>query len=128
MLTVILMAGLGFFLFWQRNGWAALLGMAVFAVCAVEVDRLVHSEYVVTDDGHLMVRHGRLARGKVIPITDIVEVKEEKMRWGMGHYVLVRYGANRYVTMQPSNTHSLADTLKHRMETLADNDLEQTKS
>ncbi len=124
--VVILMAALGVFLFWQRNGLAALLGFAVFAVCAIEVDRLVHSEYVVTDDFRLVVRRGRLARARVIPMSDIVEVKELKMFFGMGSYVLVRYGASRYATFQPANPHSLVEDIEKKLDQLTDESRKQT--
>ncbi len=126
-LTVVVLAGMGFFLLWQRTGVAPFLGLALFALCAAEVERLIHSEFVVTDDGRLVVRRGRLSKEKVVPLTDITELKELKMLWGMGSYILVRYGVNRYITLQPANTHSLYETIRAQLDQMAETQNKQTE-
>ena len=98
-----------------------------FALCAAEVERLIHSEFVVTDDGRLVVRRGRLSKEKVVPLTDITELKELKMLWGMGSYILVRYGVNRYITLQPANAHSLYLTIRAQLDQMAENHNRQTE-
>ena len=68
-----------------------------------------------------------MSKEKVVPLTDITEVKEGKMLWGMGSYILVRYGLNRYVTLQPANAHSLYEILQAKLDQMAELQDRQTE-
>lgn len=108
------MAALALFFFWQRTGVTALLGMVLFALTAMVVERLVHTEYEFTEDGHLMVRRGRWTAVKSIPLTDITGVKEEGAMFGFVKYVLVSYGANHHVALQPANADAFIEEMAKR--------------
>ena len=109
------MAALALFFFWQRTGVAALLGTALFALCALVVERLVHTEYVLSYDGQLVVRRGRWSAEKTIPLTDIVEVKKVTAMMGLLKYVLVVYGAGHHVALQPAHAETFIEEIEKRM-------------
>ena len=125
-MMVVVMAALALFFFWQRTGVAALLGMTLFAFTAVVVERLVHTEYVLTGDGRLVVRRGRWLKEKNIPLADITEVKEVGAMFGFVKYVLVSYGAGHHVALQPANAGAfIGEMAKRQVQYNSDNEIKQ---
>ena len=72
----IVVFGLGsFFCLWNRtNSLMILLGVLLVVVTIRAVDRAIHTEYVLTDDGVLQVKTGRVGRTRRIELKKIKKI------------------------------------------------------
>lgn len=95
---LLLLGGLVIYLFWVKHIIAATL-VAAFLVLMME--RVLHSEYVFRD-GFLLIRRGRFARPKTIPLMEITSCRPITTTFGTVHYLLIGYGRNRYAAVQPA--------------------------
>ena len=97
---ILLLACLIFWLLWTKAVAAALV-LVAFEVALVE--RTLHSAYVFTNDS-LLVRRGRFARERRIPLDSIVSCRPMTTTFGLVHYLLIGYGAQRHMlAVQPEN-------------------------
>ena len=104
---------LAVYFFWVKLPLPALCCM-VFLVFVVE--RLIHTSYVFTDDGLLVVSKGRFSRPVSIRVGDIIEVKKMHMSVLPQGYVLIRYGAGRELSVQPANEDAFINEIRRRQE------------
>ena len=58
--------------FWQM---LALVALAVALGLVVLIERIIHSTYTLTTEGHLVVYYGRFSKGKNLSLTEITEVE-----------------------------------------------------
>lgn len=114
--SVVALAAL--FMFWSRSAVGAIAGLALMVAGVLMVERMIHTEYWLTPDGHLIVYRGRFSRLVYIRLSDITSV--EIVRSGLLHvaYVLVRYGAGHEMSLQPANMEAFADEVKRRQKLL----------
>jgi|GEM_PF-5037691 len=74
--TVVLLAVLIVFAAWQRQG---ILFFVALALLAFQVDRIISTAYVVTDDA-LTIRTSRFFAPTVIPLRSILRIEEVRAR------------------------------------------------
>ena len=100
--AIVVVAAAALCMFWHRSAAGAVAGFALMMAVVLMVERIVHTAYVFTADGMLIISKGRFSRRVAIRITDIVSV--ERVRAGVlgVRYVLIRYGAGREVSVQPA--------------------------
>ena len=58
--------------FWMK---LPILGFVFLLLMILNVERLIHSVYTLTDDGWLLVSHGRFARIKKVAISEIDKIE-----------------------------------------------------
>ncbi|CCY65001.1 putative uncharacterized protein [Prevotella sp. CAG:1124] len=103
---------------WAFCCWSALgimAGIVLVAACVLMVDRTVNTRYVVTEDGWLVVCRGRFSRPLRLRIGDITGI--ERLRAGLFpvDYVLVRYGLDHVVSVQPAGIAAFMAELESRL-------------
>ena len=84
--------------------------------CVLMIERILHTVYVFTADGLLVINRGRFSRQTVIHVSDILSA--EKLRAGVlpVRYVLVRYGAGHEVAVQPVNEDAFIGEIRRRQQ------------
>lgn len=113
---LVLLGGAFLSAFWYKQGvWAVLLAILLILV----IERIIHTLYTVTTDGYLVVYYGRFTREKKILIQDISAVScLHSMKFGsfaVTHYLLVEYGAGKFVSLWPDKEQELIDCIeKHQ--------------
>ena len=104
--------------FWQRTGLMALAGVAVAAVAMTGVERMVHTTYVLRDDGcgHdvLTVDRGRLARPLHVRLGDITAVVTVGGAFLRDSYVRVEYGSGHIMALAPESPEAFVAEIKRR--------------
>lgn len=107
--------------FWYMK---VVAGCMVAAGLIILIERIIHSVYMLTADGKLVVYYGRFYKGKSISLADITDV-ELKCTSAFGgimptKYVWIQYGKNNVVSLVPVKPeefiHALVKRLEHRME------------
>ncbi len=112
---LVLLAALTIYLFWEKE---VLLGSLVVVFTVLVMERVLHSEYVFRE-GFLEIHRGRFARRKSIPLMEITSCRPMNTTFGMVHYLLIGYGNQRFVAVQPEQE---ASFVAHLQSLLADED------
>lgn len=108
---ILLLLLLAFYLFWNRSAVAAF---AVVAVLVAVMERVLHTSYTLTGK-ELIVSRGRFARTLTIPLTDVIECRKMRTTFGLSHYLLLSYGANHLLSLQPDNEAAFLSALSKRL-------------
>ena len=98
-----ILAGVALYCFLQRQGAYTLCGLLAMAVAVLAVERTVHTEYVLTDDGVLHVVRGRFARSIDIPVAEMTSIQPRHTLLHLVRYVLIEYGSGHAVAVQPAD-------------------------
>ncbi|MCF2594084.1 PH domain-containing protein [Bacteroides caecigallinarum] len=106
-----------FFFFWMHDTLLAII-MAVLVI--YEIEMLIHTQYVITDDGLLKVETGRFVKGFILNINQIesIDVVRSMKFWApaLSFYRLeIKYnGNNKTVKVQvsPRNKEAFLSKLK----------------
>lgn len=108
------------YFFWIKQGLLALL-MAIVVVLIVE--RIIHTTYtfirIARDEDskervYLVINKGRFVRSKYIALGDIVCCRLMRVNFKLSHYVLIEYGHQHFVAVQPQNEQAFIDEIKKR--------------
>lgn len=100
--------------FWHRSAANAVVGTVLMLTVALMVERIIHTAYVLTDDGLLVINKGRFSRPVSIRVSDIIEIKRMRMGVLPLSYVLIRYGAGHEVSVQPANGDVFINEIRRR--------------
>ena len=114
-IAVLLATSLAFYLFWNKM---FIFGVIVAFAVVVMVERVSHSSYsFVEKEGEqwLVVNHGRFSKTKTIRIAEVLKLTPMKTSFGMSHYLLMLYGNNHLVSLQPADEQSFCKELQRRM-------------
>lgn len=112
--TVVVLAACALVLFLSQMGTASLAGLALLMLGAVAVDRMVHSEYVFTDDGCLTICRGRIAKPIAIKVDEIVAMRRIRGALLIAPHVILEYGVGHITSVQPSDAEGFIREVKRR--------------
>ena len=115
----IVVFGLGSFsCLWNRtNSLMIVLGVLLVVVTIRAVDRAIHTEYVLTDDGVLQVTPGRVGRTRRIELKKIKKIGKRPFAFRLGVYALIELEDGSVVSVQPDNMDGFLSALGKRIET-----------
>lgn len=115
-LAVFIVAAAALFFFWNRSIANAVVGFLLLMAVLMMVERIIHTMYVFTADGMLVIDRGRFSRSIAIPVSDIIKVGIVRPALLPVRFVTIEYGAGRVVTVQPVNEEAFVDEIKRRQE------------
>ncbi len=116
-LTLGALGGIGilllltFYFFWVK---AFVLGLVLTVAVVLFIERMLHSDYVF-GDGKLVINKGRFARRTEIALSDIKACRPMTTTFGMAHYLLIEYGDDKLVAVEPKNEQSFVAQLRKEM-------------
>ena len=93
-----------------------VLGFLLIVVTIRAVDRAIHTKYVLTDDGVLLVKTGRVGLTKRVPLSDVKTVEKRPFAFRLGYYALLEMMNGSVVSVQPDNVDNFLSALKKRLE------------
>ena len=106
-----------FFCLWHRtNMLMVILGFLLIIVTVRAVDRAIHTKYVLTNDGVLKVKIGRIGKTTHIPLTDVKTIEKRPFAFRLGYYALIELMNGSVVSVQPDNVDSFMSVLQKRIE------------
>lgn len=115
-LAVFIVAAAALFFFWNRSAANAVVGFLLLMAVLMMVERIIHTMYVFTADGMLVIDRGRFSRSIAIPVSDIIKVSIVRLALLPVRFVTIEYGAGRVVTVQPVNEEAFVDEIRRRQE------------
>lgn len=112
---VVLFAIIALYLFWVK---AIVVGLVFVALVVLVTERVLHSEYVFSDDS-LTVRRGRFARAKTIDLRSVKSCRPITTTFGLSRYLLIEYGRGHYLAAEPQQEAAFVSCLQDRIAALA---------
>ena len=113
--AIVLFTLFSLWCFWHMMPFAGFI-TAIFVVLIIE--RVLHTTYTFMHDDQgnniLRVDRGRLSHHKDIRVADIVKVIPMQTAFGASRYLLVKYGPNRLISLQPDDQTAFMSELKKR--------------
>ena len=95
-------------LFWHKE---FVLGLVLIVLNVVIMERVFHSHYIFRD-GRLIIDRGRFGKTTEIPLASIHSCRPMSNTFGMVHYLLIGYGNQRVVAVEPDNEQTFVETLR----------------
>jgi membrane protein YdbS with pleckstrin-like domain len=116
--TITVLTLLAGYLLWVRSAANALMGLVVVVVLVVIIERVIHTVYMFTSDGNLIISHGRFAKKLTIPVNEIIKVTRMTTPMKFSHYILLEYGSEHFVSVQPENDDAFIAELEKRQKNI----------
>ncbi len=114
MACILLLAACALYFLLQRSPSYAVIALVLVCIDVVMIERAIHTTYSFTAEGNLVVSRGRFSRDVVFPVSDITRVERHRpLLWGSG-FLLITYGANHYISVQPDQENSFLDEIKRQ--------------
>ncbi len=113
--TVVLLAAFALWCFLVRTGVSPLFGLLCLLLGAAAVDRMIHTEYVITSDNRLVITRGRLSKPLVINIDEIVEMHEVRGMCFVAGHIIIEYGVRQMASVQPADPEGFIKEVKRRL-------------
>ena len=111
--AIVVFALAAFFCLWHRtNSLMVVLGFLLIVVTIRAVDRAIHTKYVLTDDGVLLVKTGRVGLTKRVLLSDVKTIEKRPFAFRLGYYVLLEMMNGSVVSVQPDNVDNFLSALK----------------
>ena len=115
--AIVVFALGAFFCLWHRtNMLMVILGFLLIIVTVRAVDCAIHTKYVLTNDGVLKVKIGRIGKTTHIPLTDVKTIEKRPFAFRLGYYALIELMNGSVVSVQPDNVDNFLSALKKRLE------------
>lgn len=92
--------------------------LLIFVVVGM-VERVLNTSYKFTENERgevLFINNGRFSRTKELLLNEIIECRRVKVSFGFSQYLLLEYGMNKIVGVQPDNMEEFLKELKKRQE------------
>ena len=112
---IIVFSILAFFLFWSKS---PIAGLVLVLVVVLMTERMLHTSYIFTQERGeqlLVIDRGRLARRQVVRLSEVVKVTPMKRLGGLSRFVMVVYGSDRMVAVEPENEDAFCKELMKRL-------------
>ncbi len=117
---VFIIAAVAVYFLWDRSAANTVAGFCLLAVAVLVIERIIHTEYVLTSGGMLIVKRGRFARTLAVPVNEITAVRRCRAGLLPVSYVLVEYGAGHIISVRPFNEAAFVGEISKRQERLSE--------
>lgn len=89
---------------WVRTPASVVLGVAFLVLTVLGIERVIHTMYVVSDDGWLHISKGRFQGKTDIRVSEIKKISKVRLMGGLVHYLLIEYGpTGSLANIQPTD-------------------------
>ena len=106
--AVVLAAAAALCVFWYKSAANAIVGMVLMIAVVLMVEMIIHTAYVFTDDGHLLLCRGRFAQVRQLRLEDISRAEVVRAgRLSFLHHkdmvaLTLRDGTTKLITPSPA--------------------------
>ena len=88
-------------------------------VVVLMIERIIHTVYVLTSDGRLIISRGRFSRSLSVPVNEIIRMRVVRPGPLGVRYILIEYGAGHETTVQPVNEEAFMREVRDRQERIS---------
>ena len=112
-LLLILLSGVSIWCLWTR-----MIVIAIFFLLflLVLIEKIIHTQYVLTPDGNLIIDSGRFLKKKIISLETVASIEavcsSSFFGYSLQRYVLLQIRTGRPIAVIPRNEASFIETAK----------------
>lgn len=119
---LVLFSLLVIYLFWIK---LVVLGLLVVNVIFGMIERILHTTYTFIrtkpidrdeEMEFLLINRGRFSTKQQIALCDVVKCVPMRNNFGLSHYLLIKYGADRLIAVQPQQEQAFMEELMKRQQ------------
>lgn len=88
-------------------------------VVVLMIERIIHTVYVLTSDGRLIISRGRFSRSLSVPVNEIIRMRVVRPGLLGVRYIFIEYGAGHETTVQPVNEEAFMREVRDRQERIS---------
>ena len=96
-LTIILLGIASFLLMWRMS----IAALPVMMMLVISIERVIHTEYVFTEKGTLIISRGRFARTVTIDLAKVNGIRQVRNVWG--RWLVIECADGSRTAVQPRN-------------------------
>lgn len=119
---IIVVAVAAMYSLWHRSVVNAIVGFLLMGVVVLMIERIIHTVYVLTADGRLVISRGRFSREMSVPVNEIIRMGVIRPKLLGVRYILIEYGAGHETTVQPVNEEAFMREVRDRQERVCINE------
>ena len=119
---IIVVAVAAMYSLWHRSVVNAIVGFLLMGVVVLMIERIIHTVYVLTSDGRLVISRGRFSREMSVPVNEIIRMSVIRPKLLGVRYILIEYGAGHETTVQPVNEEAFMREVRDRQERVCINE------
>lgn len=119
---IIVVAVAAMYSLWHRSVVNAIVGFLLMGVVVLMIERIIHTVYVLTADGRLVISRGRFSREMSVPVNEIIRMNVIRPKLLGVRYILIEYGAGHETTVQPVNEEAFMREVRDRQERVCINE------
>lgn len=119
---IIVVAVAAMYSLWHRSVVNAIVGFLLMGVVVLMIERIIHTVYVLTADGRLIICRGRFSREMSVPVNEIIRMSVIRPKLLGVRYILIEYGAGHETTVQPVNEEAFMREVRDRQERVCINE------
>ncbi|WP_302332126.1 PH domain-containing protein [Prevotella sp.] len=119
---IIVVAVAAMYSLWHRSVVNAIVGFLLMGVVVLMIERIIHTVYVLTSDGRLIISRGRFSREMSVPVNEIIRMSVIRPKLLGVRYILIEYGAGHETTVQPVNEEAFMREVRDRQERVCINE------
>ncbi len=119
---IIVVAVAAMYSLWHRSVVNAIVGFLLMGVVVLMIERIIHTVYVLTSDGRLIISRGRFSREISVPVNEIIRMSVIRPKLLGVRYILIEYGAGHETTVQPVNEEAFMREVRDRQERVCINE------
>lgn len=119
---IIVVAVAAMYSLWHRSVVNAIVGFLLMGVVVLMIERIIHTVYVLTSDGRLIISRGRFSREMSVPVNEIIRMSVIRPKLLGVRYILIEYGAGHETTVQPVNEEAFIREVRDRQERVCINE------
>lgn len=114
---VLLVAFVCFFMIWIKQ---AILAVILSILLIILIERIIHTEYILTADNKLIIKSGRFLKEKKLDLDQINDIEHRTTtKFGsfyIASYILITYNKNKHLSLTPANAQRFIDILIKKKE------------
>ncbi len=112
--SIIVVAAAMVYFLWNRSTGSIIIGLILLFITMLMIERVIHTEYVITADGVLQIKRGKLSRPMLIRVDDIATMQVVKSNILTLRFIMIVYGKGQQIAVQPVNEEAFMEEIKKR--------------
>lgn len=112
--SIIVVAAAMVYFLWNRSTGSIIVGFVLLFITMLMIERVIHTEYVITADGVLQIKRGKLSRPILIRIDDIATMQVVRSNILTLRFIMIVYGRGQQIAVQPVNEEAFMEEIKKR--------------
>lgn len=121
LIYALVLGGICFYMVWIKQ---AILAAILAVLIVILIEKIIHTQFVITPDNKLIIKRGRFSKQEVIDLDLISDIELRKSQkateFFLGEFVLIKFNHAKYIALTPINPLRFMEIIIKRKEHYVD--------